>query len=149
LKTALATSKLFIRMKPIRTIRMRWLHGPVDELTYHLTRVRVTQFAAHAWRPSINAYRCATCLRICVELAGLDRSEINLEIEPRRLSIQGTRAVPEPRDKDGRALQTIAMEIDYGHFQRTLELPAEVDIEKATAEQKNGLLWICLPLKTR
>jgi HSP20 family protein len=136
-------------MKPVRAITMRWLHGPVDEVTYQLTRVRVSQFAPHAWRPSINAYRCQTCIRICVELAGVSRSQIDLKIEPRRLSICGTRDVPEPRDREGRALQTIAMEIDYGQFERTLELGAEVDVDKASAEQKDGLLWICLPLKTR
>jgi len=26
-------------------------------------------------------------------------------------------------------------------------LPAEVDVERARAEQENGLLWIYLPLK--
>lgn len=134
-------------MDPIRRIRMRWLHAPADEIAYQLTRVRFSQFSPHTWRPSINAYRCETCIRICVELAGVDRSEIDLEIEPQRLSIRGVREVPEPRDEEGRALQTIAMEIDYGAFERTLKLPAEVDVDRATAEQKNGLLWICLPLK--
>lgn len=134
-------------MAQVRRIQMRWVHAPVDHVTYQLMRVRLSRFAPHTWQPSINAYRCQTCLRICVELAGVARSEIELEIAPQRLSIRGTRDVPEPRDKEGRALQTIAMEIDYGAFERTLDLPKEVDVKKVTAEQKNGLLWICLPLK--
>jgi len=39
------------------------------------------------------------------------------------------------------------MEIDYGAFEREVPLPAEVEIDKAHAEQRNGLLWISLPLK--
>ena len=30
---------------------------------------------------------------------------------------------------------------------RKVALPAEVEIDQATAEQRNGLLWISLPLK--
>jgi len=41
----------------------------------------------------------------------------------------------------------LAMEIDYGPFIREVPLPAEVEIDKAHAEQRNGLLWISLPLK--
>jgi HSP20 family molecular chaperone IbpA len=40
------------------------------------------------------------------------------------------------------------MEIDYGPFLRVVELPERVDVDRATAEQENGLLWIILPLKT-
>jgi len=39
------------------------------------------------------------------------------------------------------------LEIDYGPFEREVELPAEVDVKQARAEQENGLLWIYLPLK--
>ncbi len=43
----------------------------------------------------------------------------------------------------------LALEIDYGPFEREVILPAdvEVDVEQAHAEQENGLLWISLPLK--
>ena len=61
--------------------------------------------------------------------------------------IRGTRELPEPTDDEGCALQLLAMEIDYGPFMREVTLPAEVEIEKVHAEQRNGLLWISLPLK--
>lgn len=106
------------------------------------------RFAKAAWQPAVNAYRCESCVRICVDLAGVEKSEIDLTVEPRRVVLQGTRDVPEPRDEEGRALQMIAMEIDYGPFSREIELPTEVDVAQVTAEQRNGLLWIILPLKT-
>ena len=43
----------------------------------------------------------------------------------------------------------LAMEIDYGPFIREVPLPAEVEILQAHAEQRNGLLWISLPLKQK
>ena len=99
------------------------------------------------WQPAINAYRCDKCVRVCVDLAGVERSRIDLTVEPERLIIRGVRDVPEPTHAEGRAVQLLAMEIDYGPFEREVRLPTLVDIEKVHAEQRNGLLWISLPLK--
>lgn len=134
-------------MDPIRTIRLRWVEGAFSNVTYKLTRLQYAQFAPQPWEPAINAYRCETCIRICVDLAGVDHSEIELQIEPNRLLLRGEREVPEPRGEEACALQTIAMEIDYGPFVRAIPLPAEIDVEQASAEHENGLLWIRLPLK--
>lgn len=133
-------------METIRTIRLRWLHGTLLEVTSQLAQAGIPQYAPPPWVPAINAYRCEHGVQICVELAGVERSEIELTVRDRYLSIRGFRDVPEPQKKDN-ALQTIAMEIDYGVFQREIRLPAEIEIHNVHADQKNGLLWIHLPLK--
>ena len=134
-------------MDPIKNIKLRWLRGALHDVTYELSRSQFSRFAAHAWEPAINAYRCKACIRICVDLAGVDRSLIDLTVEPRRVVIRGTRELPEPTHAEGHAVQLLAMEIDYGLFVREVPLPAEVEIDQAHAEQRNGLLWISLPLK--
>jgi HSP20 family protein len=134
-------------MDSTQTIRLRWLHGTLAHVTHDLTGLRFSRSAPHIWRPAINAYRCEKCIRICVDLAGVDRSLIDLTIADRRLSIRGVRDVPEPSGEAKHALQMIAMEIDYGPFEREVQLPDEVDVKKIRAEQENGLLWIYLPLK--
>ncbi len=133
-------------MDPIDSIKLRWLHGALQDVTYELARSQF-QFAPHTWEPAINAYRCEKCARICVDLAGVERSQIDLTVEPRRVLIRGARALPEPTHAEGRAVRLLAMEIDYGPFEREVALPAEVEIDQASAEQRNGLLWISLPLK--
>jgi HSP20 family protein len=134
-------------VETIRTIRLRWLHGTLHEVTSQLARSGLPHFAPPPWQPPINAYRCERCIRICVELAGVDTSEIDLTVRERQVSIRGMRDVPEPTDAEGRALQTIAMEIDYGVFQRDIHLPADINVNKVHADQRNGMLWIYLPLK--
>ena len=134
-------------MDPIKNMKLRWLHGALQDLTSELSRLQFSRFAAHTWEPAINAYRCEDSIRICVDLAGVDRALIDLTVEPRRVVIRGTRELPEPTGDDGCALQLLAMEIDYGPFMREVPLPVEVQIEQARAEQHNGLLWIALPLK--
>src|SRR5215467_2183290 len=129
-------------MDPIKSIRLRWLQGALHDISYELSRSQFSRFAPQAWAPAINAYRCQECIRICVDLAGVERSLIDLTVEPRRVVIRGTRELPEPTEDEGCALQWLAMEIDYGPFIREVPLPAEVEIEQAHAEQRNGLLWI-------
>src|SRR5881409_3386093 len=133
-------------MDPIRNIKLRWLHGALHDVTRELSRSQFSRFA-HAWEPAINAYRCEACIRICVDLAGVDRSLIDLIVEPRRVVIRCTRELPEPTHEEGSAVRLLAMEIDYGPFIREVALPVEVEIDQAQAEQRNGLLWISLLLK--
>jgi HSP20 family protein len=147
LKTGRPGWKFNVPMDPIKNIKLRWVHGVLHDLTSELSRLQFSRFVAHAWEPAINAYRCEESIRICVDLAGVDRALIDLTVERRRLVIRGTRELPEPTGDEGCALQLLAMEIDYGPFLREVPLPAEVEIEQAHAEQRNGLLWISLPLK--
>ena len=134
-------------MKTIRGIKLRWLHETLGDTTYQLTRLQFTQLAPYRWRPAINAFQCDRGLRICVDLAGVDRSQVELIVDSQRLAIRGTREAPEPTDDEGRAVQMIAFEIDYGPFERVVELPLPVDVARVKAEQRNGLLWIELPFK--
>lgn len=129
-------------MDPIRRIALRLFEGTQQGTSFHLASYH---FAPPTWQPAINAYRCEKGIRICVELAGVDRETIDLRVEPYRVVIRGNREVPEPKDPEGRPLEMLAMEIDYGPFERSVELFDEVDVGKVHAEQKEGLLWIHLP----
>lgn len=134
-------------MADISSIHLKRLHGRLGEVVYELTRVQYAPCAPlEAWRPAINAYLCSGRITLCVDLAGVDRQALDIRVEPRRLRLRGRRTPPEPTDKEPETLQVLAMEIDYGPFERQVELPAAVDPRQVTAEQRNGLLWIFLPL---
>ncbi len=134
-------------MNTIRGIKLRWLHETLGDVTYQMTRFQLSPVGPYRWRPAINAFQCDKGLRICVDLAGVDRAQVDLTVEPRRMVLRGVRPAPEPTDEEGRAVQMIAFEIDYGPFERVVELPLPVDVEEAKAEQRNGFLWIDLPFK--
>jgi HSP20 family molecular chaperone IbpA len=129
-------------MDPIRRITLRLLQGAPDDFSFRLASY---QFAPPSWQPAINAYRCEKGIRIGVELAGVERSAIDLRVESHRVIIRGRRDITEPKQPFESAVEMLAMEIDYGPFERTIELFDEVDVEKVHAEQTNGLLWIHLP----
>ena len=129
-------------MDPIRRITLRLFQSAPEDITF---RVASYQFAPPTWQPAINAYRCDKGIRICVDLAGVDRKEIDLRVEPYRVVIRGERDVGGPKEPHDSEVHMLAMEIDYGPFERMVELFDEVDVEKVHAEQTNGLLWIHLP----
>jgi HSP20 family protein len=132
----------------MESIHLKRLQGRLGDVVYQMTRVQFSGLSAPSrWQPALNAYRCSECMVICLDLAGVDRNGIELRVEPRRLVIRGQRQPPEPEGAENKPLQVLVMEIDFGAFEREVLLPSDVDRERVNAEQKNGLLWIYLPLQ--
>jgi HSP20 family protein len=131
---------------PFRSLQE--IQRDLGDVAVAITHTRLIHFSGAAgWQPAINAFRCGRQFIICVELAGVERSAIDVRAEAQRLIIRGSRAMPEPACDEEPAAQVLALEIDHGQFERVLELPAEVEHERVTAEFRNGLLWIKLPLR--
>jgi HSP20 family protein len=137
-----------------RTIRLRYLAAQIGEVAYQITKANFSHFRdnEYAWRPDVNIFQCASCFRICVELAGVDPDQIELTIGEYRLWIRGYRAAPEPLQQSEqtysssrKAVRVIAMEINHGQFEREIEIPPAFDSKRITTECENGLLWIFLP----
>lgn len=143
------TKSGYATMNGARDIRLRYLQGQLGEIAFQLTKVQFTQFSApSAWQPAINAYRYDSFIKICVDLAGVNKESIDLRVEPGRLVLRGRRAMPEPGESIGKCVRVLAMEIDHGPFERAVLLPDEVEINGVTASQDNGLLWINLPVRS-
>jgi HSP20 family protein len=131
-------------------IRLQQLHGRLGDLVYQFTRVQFSQaHAPNTWAPAINACRCSKGFTICVDLAGVDKEKLHLEVEPRKVRLLGTREIPEPKGKGEEPSQILAMEIDSGPFAREIALPSDVESESVRAEYKDGFLWIYLPFRSQ
>jgi len=105
---------------------------------------------SETWTPNVNLYETETCYLVCVDLAGVDKQEIDVVTEEHTLRIRGARPVPAPPDyaeAKQRCLRMHLMEIDHGSFCRSVELPDDVDRTEISAAHRNGLLWIELPKK--
>lgn len=135
-------------MEDIRSIHLKMLQERLGEIACELTQVRFFALGSQpAWRPRINVYRCRDRIVICAELAGIDRGDIDLRVEPHRVWLSGRRRSPTPREAHGELLQIRVLEIDDGPCEREIVLPEEVRSDDVQAEQRDGLLWIDLPLR--
>jgi HSP20 family protein len=75
------------------------------------------------------------------ELPGFSANDLEVNIEPRRVTITGRRESRSQREHD----KTLYTETCSNEVFRTLDLPTEVNAAKATATLKDGLLDIQLP----
>lgn len=97
------------------------------------------------WVPNTDVYVADTGLVIKVELAGMQREDLELTIEGSRLKISGQR----PDGCRGARCKFLVMEINYGVFESVIELPPGFDLSQAKAVYQNGFLRVDVPKQTR
>ena len=94
--------------------------------------------------PAVDVYYASDPPRAIVraDLAGIDPSQVSLEVRGRELVLSGQRESEPP--SDDRVYQQ--MEIERGAFRRVVALGAEVDADAADAAYEDGILTVELPL---
>ncbi len=95
------------------------------------------------WAPNVNLYETEEVYLVCVDLAGVEKEKIDVEVVDNRLTLRGTRHVP--TYDDGAKIRVHVMEIDHGPFLRNVELPQNMQREKISAHYRQGMLWIEIP----
>jgi HSP20 family protein len=117
---------------------------PRRDLYVDWSRTRYVTRRESGFSPSIDVYYCGEPQRaiVKVDLAGVELSEVGIEVSGRHLAVVGERQVQET---EGRVYQQI--EIPSGQFRRVVEFQVEVDAEGASATYEDGILRIELPLR--
>jgi HSP20 family protein len=91
------------------------------------------------WSPPTDVYETEEKYVIKVEIAGMRDDDFEVAFENGVLMIAGYRSDLNER----RAYHQ--MEIRFGRFEIAVEIPVNVNMEKATAEYRDGFLTIVLP----
>jgi HSP20 family protein len=115
----------------------------MDELFGDVFDRRLSPRRRGGFSPAVDVYYVGNPPRAVVraDLAGVDPSEIDLEIRGRELILAGYRR---PGDEEGRLYQQL--EIEHGPFRRVVALGAEVDPAAARAVYEDGMLVVELPV---
>jgi HSP20 family protein len=131
-----------------RKVRLTRMIGRMDDVVHDLNSLHFSSFrSTGGWQPDITAYRYDDRIEIWVDLAGVEKSDISVDVLSDSVRVSGERKPPVPaRDTSSQCRQVLTMEIECGRFSREIPLPAEIDRRRVTARQENGLLWIVLPL---
>lgn len=94
-----------------------------------------------AFVPTVDVTEDDKEVRISAELPGMDENDINVTVTDSMITIQGEKK--EQGEEKGKGFYS--RESSYGSFRRVIDLPSEVDEDKAEAEFTKGILKIKLP----
>ncbi len=93
---------------------------------------------ATAWVPTTDIFARGEDLVIRVELAGVDRDDIELTLNDNVLTVSGERR----RELDEEEVSFYVSERYYGAFRRSMTLPSGIDEGRISADFDNGLMEI-------
>jgi HSP20 family protein len=122
------------------------MKSEMEELFADMCQVPRLVHRRAGFRPALDVYRIddPPAVTVVLELAGIDPSEVDVAVIEGVLVVRGRRQRPAGEQ---RLYQHI--ELDYGIFERRVQLNEPVDSGAASATYENGLLSIRLPLAHR
>ncbi len=94
------------------------------------------------WSPAVEVRERNGNLEICAELPGMDKDDVKVETTEEGIVIEGEKRREQESDEGGYHRS----ERSYGHFYRMIPLPEGAQIDKATADFKNGVLQVKVPI---
>lgn len=96
------------------------------------------EFEQAEWTPAADIYESEANYLIAIDLPGIDRSTLSIDLDDDRLVVKGVRVLDsEPKEH--------RCERPRGRFLRTFSLPGSVNQTEIVAEYKDGVLQIDLP----
>ena len=117
----------------------RWdpLH---DLLALHERMNRLGPDDSPGWTPAVDLYETADRFVLSIELPGLTRDQIKIELQQEILTVRGERAVQHEA-----GAQFHRVERGHGPFARSFSLPNPADADRVQAEFRDGVLTVVIP----
>ena len=98
------------------------------------------------WRPAIEVSQSDKCYKVKVQLPGVKKDDIEIELENDFLTLTAEiQEEKEEKSEEEKNLRYHTSEFRYGKYKRTISFDQPVDAENSKAEYKNGLLTIKIP----
>ena len=91
------------------------------------------------WKPSFEVLDMDTSYRVRAELPGMDKKDVNIEIQNDVLTISGEKKY------NNENLDSNYSEFSYGEFSRSFNLPDDVKGNNIKASMRNGILALEIP----
>jgi HSP20 family protein len=112
----------------------------LNSMLNDISESRVTDFKED-FSPAINTREGEYAYHIEVDLPGMKKEDINIQIEDSTLVVSGERKIK----KEMKEENYYKIESSFGTFSRSFSLPEDVDVENIHAESEDGVLEIVVP----
>jgi HSP20 family protein len=97
------------------------------------------------FEPSLSLHENDDAFHLTVEMPGVSKEDLSLEIKDNTLFLQGEKVLIHAKSEAGPDQECHAQERSYGKFERQIEFPGEIDAEGAKATYRDGILAVRLP----
>jgi HSP20 family protein len=97
--------------------------------------------AMRRWVPAMDLVETDDHLVLRADLPGLDKDDVNIEVNDGILTVSGERKAEHEETKNGYH----RVERAYGGFSRSLSLPQGIDAEQVQADFDKGVLEVRIP----
>ena len=94
------------------------------------------------WNPRCDVTESEGAITIHAELPGVEAKDMDVAVTASQITIRGEKRSDSSSEKEGRTYQ----ERFYGSFERTLPLPENIDPDNISANLKDGVLEVRIPL---
>lgn len=142
----MALPELFRPRRALRRRETEPFMRPFDEMRRMMEDFWMTPFQEFGQRgdgfvPRVDVKEEEKEIIVSAELPGLDQKDIDVTVANDSVRISGEKKREEETEEKG----YYRHETSYGSFERVIDLPTEVDEDKAEAEFSKGVLTIKLP----
>ena len=121
------------------------LHQEIDQVFNNFLRGNGSQLIEGLWpsletgtmfNPQLDIQELADSYSIAVEVPGIDRQDVDVQIQGDTMLISGEKKQEDEKNEGNYH----CIERRYGAFRRILTLPEDADVDKITANYKEGML---------
>ena len=132
---------MLTRFEPFREIRdlrrgFDYLNSVMNSIDEQNEESGISSFS-----PSVNSREAKDAYYVEIDLPGIKKDEISIDVKDNILTISGERKVKSETKEES----YYKIESRYGKFVRSFTLPKNVDIEKIEANSSDGVLEVKIP----
>ena len=100
-----------------------------------------TSIGGLSFVPSVNTREGKFAYHIEIDLPGMQKEDISVDVNENKLVISGERKIRDEVSEE----DYYKIESHYGRFERSFSLPKNIDVENIHAESKDGVLEVVIP----
>ncbi len=121
---------------------VRKVHPIIVESRREILSAITWRVRANVWHPPTDVYETEDSLVVKMEIAGMRDEDLEVAVQGSLLMVSGSRSDSLERKAYHQ------MEIPFGRFSVSIQLPVPVNTDHASAEYKDGFLTIQFPKET-
>lgn len=95
---------------------------------------------ARAFLPATDIFESADALTIVMEMAGVDKKSLDVNVEDGILTVEGRLDFSKYE-----GMQPVYTEYNIGHYRRSFSLSSKIDQDRISAQMQDGVLTLLLP----